>query len=245
MIRVIFFVYGVIAYVGFLLTFLYAIGFLANVGVPKSIDSGVEGSVGTAVIINTLLLLAFSIHHSVTARIGFKRWWTKIIAAPIERTTYVMIANLFFALIFWQWQPMTAAVWTVQSPAAQGVIWAVFALGWVLVVFSSFLIDHFDLFGLRQVYFHLRGREYSHPPYMERSLYKWIRHPLLLGWLIAFWATPSMTAGHLLISIGTTVYIVVGLLLEERTLRGILGEPYERYCQRTARFLPFRFRRRS
>lgn len=240
--RVLYCVYAGVAYVGFLLTFLYAIGFLGNFGVPKSVDSGTPGPMGTAILINLLLLLLFGVHHSVTARIAFKRWWTKVIPSEIERSTYVLISDLLFALILWQWRPIPTIVWQFDSTLATFLLWGLFAFGWILVVFSSFLIDHFDLFGLRHVYLYWRGQEYTHSPFKERSLYRWIRHPLLLGWLIAFWSTPKMTVGHLVFAGGTTVYIVIGLLLEEQTLRGILGEEYRKYCERTARFIPFRLK---
>ena len=236
--RVLVFAYGLVAYAVFFVVFVYLAGFLAGVVVPKTVDDGLEGSAAQAIIINTLLMALFGVHHSIAARPGFKKWLTQFVPPPIERSTFVLITSLILALLVWQWRPMPSGIWEVDHPAARVALWALCAVGWATVLYSSFIIDHFDLFGLRQVYLYLRGREYTHPEFMERTLYKLIRHPLLLGFMIAFWATPIMTAGHLLFAILATVYILIGVQFEERSLSQLLGEDYDRYCRRTRRFLP-------
>ena len=237
--RIAVFIYGVVTYVAFLVVFLYAFGFMSGLGVPKSIDDGQKGPVGQAIVINVLLLALFAVQHSVMARPAFKSWWTKIIPEPIERSTFVLMTNLVLGLLFWQWRPIPEVVWKVDHQVAYMVLRGLFFAGALIVLYSSFLIDHFDLFGLRQVYFYLRGREYAPPVFMVRSLYKWVRHPLMLGFMIAFWSAPTMTLGHLLFSLVTTVYIFVGIALEERDIGKQLGEEYQRYRQRTPMILPF------
>ena len=241
--RLVFFAYGMVAWGGFLAAFLYLIGFLANIGVPKSIDSGQEGSVGASLAVNVLLLALFAVHHSVAARDTFKQWWTKVVPREIERSTYVLVADLLLVLILWQWRPMTGTVWHVEHEIGRAVLWGAFAVGWGLLVYSTFVIDHFDLFGARQVYRYLRGRPHTHPPFMVRSVYRFIRHPILLGWIIAFWSTPDMTAGHLVFAVGNTLYIFVGFKLEERTLSELLGDDYRRYLGRTPALVPMLGRR--
>lgn len=230
--------YGAVAYTLFLGVFAYTIGFLANVGVPKGIDDGVSGSLVTALGVDAGLLALFALQHSVMARPWFKRRWTRVVAPSIERSTYVLLSSLVLGLLLWQWRPLPDPVWTVDNGVARAVLWALYALGWILLLFSSYLIDHFDLFGLRQVVARARDRAYVPPSFGKPLLYRLVRHPLLVGFLIAFWATPDMSVGRLLFAVGTTGYILVGARLEEHDLRAELGEPYERYLRETPRFIP-------
>ena len=236
--KVSFFVYGVLCHAMFLVVFLYMAGFLANFYVPKSIDSGTVGPFGQALLINLVLLALFGIPHSVMARPTFKRWWTKAVPEPIERSTYVLVSNLLMILLLWQWQPMTGVIWEVPWAAGQTVLWALFALGWLLIVFASLLINHFDLFGTRQVWLHLQGKEYTPPHFGMPLLYRMVRHPLYVGWLLAFWVTPSMTVGHLVFSVGTTLYILIAIKLEERNLVEFHPE-YADYRRRVPMLIPF------
>lgn len=236
--RILILLYAGASYLVFLASFLYAVGFVGNFIVPKSIDSGATGSVAMAIAINSVLLGLFAVQHSVMARPAFKRWWTRFIPPAAERSTYVLLSSLLLFLLFWLWQPLTQPVWSAQSTGTTAVLWALFAVGWLIVLWSTFLIDHFDLFGLKQAWLHFRGRRYEPPRFCVRGLYRYLRHPLMLGFIIAFWATPEMSAGHLLFAVLTTGYIFVGVALEERDLAHFHGEPYQRYQRRVPRITP-------
>ncbi len=238
MTRVLIFVYGVVSYLIFFGAFLYAIVFVGNLFVPKSVDSGETTAFGTALVINAVLLSIFAVQHSLMARPAFKRWVTRIIPQAAERSTYVLLSSLALILLFWQWRPMNDIVWSVNNTAGRYTLWAVFFLGWGLVLVGTTLINHFDLFGLRQVYLNLKGEEYTNLGFGRPFLYKIIRHPIMLGFIIAFWATPVMSVGHLVFAVATTLYILVGIQLEERDMVAANGESYEQYRREVSMLIP-------
>jgi protein-S-isoprenylcysteine O-methyltransferase Ste14 len=230
-----------IVYPAFLATFLYAIGFAGNIVVPKSIDMGPTDQPILSLVIDLLLLSLFAIQHSVMARRTFKRWWTRIVPPAVERSTYVLAASLTLALLCWQWRPISEPmIWRVESAAGAQLLWAVFWLGWAMLLMSTFLINHFELFGLRQVFAHMAGRQLPEPEFRTPLLYRYVRHPIYLGFLLGFWAAPVMTAGHLLFSIVTTGYILVGIWFEERDLVAQFGDRYRRYRDQVGMLLPRR-----
>jgi len=241
--RVLIFVYGLVSYVLFLGVFLYAIGFVGGIAVPKGIDDGEVGSATTAFLIDATLLAVFAIQHSVMARPAFKERWTRIIPEAAERSTFVMVTNVLFLVLFWQWRPLPEVVWSVDGPLAT-VLWALFWAGWLTVLLSTFMINHFDLFGLRQVTASLQGKEYTPPHYVERYLYRYVRHPLMLGFLVAFWAAPEMSQGRLLFAAMTTAYVFVAIQIEERDLVRAHGEEYRAYQSRVSMLLPLGKRKR-
>ena len=233
--------YGLVVYVFFLATFLYAIGFIGSVFVPKSIDTGAPAPLAQALVVDLLLLGLFAVQHSVMARRSFKRWWTRIVPPVVERSTYVLAATLALALLLWQWRAIPEPiVWSVKSASGAQLLWAVFWLGWAVLLVSTFLINHFELFGLRQVFSRLTGRELPEPEFRTPFFYRYVRHPIYLGFLLSFWAAPIMTAGHLLFSIGATGYILVGIWFEERDLSAQFGERYHRYRSQVGMLLPGR-----
>ena len=236
--RWLFYIYGVVCHLLFFATFAYLLGFVGNVLVPKSIDSSPSASVGTAVAIDLVLIAIFALQHSVMARPAFKRVWTRIIPHPIERSTYVLASCIVTIVLIWGWQAVDMVIWDVQHPVARGFLWGLFATGWLLVPAVSLMIDHFDLFGTRQVWLFLRGREYTHLPFRTPMLYNRIRHPLYVGWATAFWATPTMTLGHFLFATTMTAYMALAVRFEERDLVEHFGHRYENYRQRVPMFLP-------
>jgi protein-S-isoprenylcysteine O-methyltransferase Ste14 len=236
--RIFAFVYGVACYCAFLATFLYAIGFLANFGVPKSIDSSPEGSIWVALAIDGGLLALFALQHSIMARPWFKRAWTRFVPEPVERSTYVLLSSAALLLMFWQWRAIGGIIWDIGSGAAQMILFGVYAVGLLVVLLSTFLINHFDLFGLRQVSLYLAGRPYTHLEFRTPFFYKYVRHPLYVGWLLTFWAAPVMTAAHLFFAVMTTAYIFVAIRFEEADLMTAHGEKYRRYRKDVPMIVP-------
>jgi protein-S-isoprenylcysteine O-methyltransferase Ste14 len=243
--RVATFLYGIVCYLIFFATFLYAVAFLGDFGVIKSIDSGAEVPVGLALAINAALLGLFALQHSVMARPWFKRAWTRVVPPAAERSTYVLFSSLAMVLLFWQWCPMGGSIWDVTAPAARIAIWGVYAFGWVLLLPATFLINHFDLFGLRQVTLHLLGRPYTGLQFRTPGIYKYVRHPIYLGWLCIFWATPDMTTAHLVFALATTAYILMAIRWEEHDLMQAHGERYRLYREQVPKILPLRRRQKS
>lgn len=232
-------IYGLIAYVTFLVAFLYAIGFAGNFLVPKSIDSGTEIPFIDALIVNIMLMSLFAIQHSVMARPAFKRWITQLISPAIERSTYVLLSSLALLLLYWQWQPMTTNVWAVEGTFAM-ILWGIFIVGWTIVFLSTFMISHFELFGLTQVFQNFKNKTAPTPEFQVNFFYKMVRHPIMLGFIIAFWATPVMTIGHLLFAVVTTLYMIIAVkFFEERDLKKALGQAYIDYQKKVPMFVPF------
>ena len=236
--------YGVGAYALFLITILYAMGFVGDIVVPKTIDTGAAGPLPESLIVDTLLLGLFAIQHSVMARPGFKRWWTRLVPPAVERSTYVLFASLALLLLYWQWQPIPDPIWTVRSPVGAAMLSGISWLGWGMLLFSTFLINHFELFGLHQVFARLLGRELPAPKFHTPVLYRRVRHPIYLSFLLAFWATPVMTVGHLLFALACTGYILIAIQLEERDLIHTFGDQYRHYRSQVGMLLPLPGRKR-
>jgi len=238
--RLIAFLYGIVAYAVFFVAFTYAIGFVSGLMVPKTIDTGPAGSLGEALVVNLLLMSLFAVQHSVMARKQFKQWWTQYVPKSVERSTYVLLASLVLLLLYWQWRPMPAVVWQIADPGVALAVTVLGFVGWLIVFTSTFLINHFELFGLHQVANNLTGRAMPAPRFRTPLFYGFVRHPIYLGFVIAFWAAPTMTLGHLLFAAVTTAYIVVAIQFEERDLIDLFGDEYRRYKRRVSMLVPWR-----
>ena len=236
--KFVFFLYGIVCYVIFFVTFLYAIGFVANLAVPKTIDKGYQGGTIYAWLVNILLLSLFALQHSIMARPEFKKWWTRFVPVAIERSTYVLFASSSLILLFAFWRPLTDVVWDVQNTLLSGLLTGLYFFGWFIVLFGTFLINHFNLFGLQQVYNNLNNREQGMQLFVTPLLYKFVRHPIMLGFIIAFWSAPLMTTGHILFSVATTAYILIAIQLEERDMVGMYGADYKRYQREVSQIIP-------
>lgn len=237
--KVLVIIYGILAYLVFLVAFLYAIGFVGNFFVPKSIDSGEETSLITALLINIGLLSLFALQHSIMARPAFKEWFTQYINPAIERSTYILLASLVLLLIYWKWQPMTTIVWGTEN-IVSNILMVVFFLGWVVVLLSTFMISHFELFGLTQIYQNFKDQSLTYPKFQVNWFYKLVRHPIMLGFIIAFWAAPTMTYGRLLFAVVTTAYMLIAVkYLEEKDLKKLIGKDYETYQKNVPMIFPF------
>ena len=243
--RILFFAYGTFSYLIFFGTFLYAIGFIGNFGVPRTLDGPATGPFLISFAIDAGLLALFAVQHSVMARKWFKEWWTRIVPKPIERSTYVLFSSVALILLFILWRPLGGVIWSVEDPAGRFVLRALFAFGWGLVLLSTFLINHFDLFGLRQVWRYLLNKPEGEMSFVTPGPYRLVRHPLYVGWLFAFWMTPLMTSAHLLFSIATTAYILIAIQLEERDLVREHGETYEEYRRQVPMLVPSMRKRES
>jgi protein-S-isoprenylcysteine O-methyltransferase Ste14 len=243
--RIGFFLYGCVCYLVFVWTLLYAVGFIGNLVIPKTLDGVASMPVGTAIAIDVALLLLFAFQHSIMARRWFKERWTRIIPQPVERSTYVLFSSLALILLFLKWQPIGGVIWSVENSNGRLVLQTLFAIGWLLVLVATFLINHFDLFGLRQVWLYLLGRPYSALPFATPGLYRVVRHPLYVGWLLVFWMAPTMTIAHLLFTVATTAYIVMAIQFEERDLIDSHGDAYRRYKRNVPMLVPFSSRPNS
>ena len=240
MTRAIYLLFGVVAYLIFFTTFLYLVAFVGNLpGVPLTVDrGGIAGPLPLALIVDLALIALFGLQHSIMARQGFKAAWTRIVPAPVERSMYVLLASLALIILFLFWQPLPSPVWSIGNQAAAYLLWALFGLGWLIVLLSTFLLNHFELFGLHQVWSHAGGRAMPEPQFRQPLFYKWVRHPLYTGFFLAFWATPQMTAGHLLLALGMSAYMLIAIRYEERDLVGLFGDDYEGYRGRVGMLTP-------
>ena len=237
--------FALVAYAIFFATFLYLIGFVGNIAaVPRTVDIGPAAPVAAALAIDNALIALFGLQHSVMARPGFKAWWTRVVPPPAERSVYVLMASAALIILFSFWRPIAGTAWSVTNPLGEALLWALFALGWGIVLLSTFLLNHFELFGLQQAWLHLRGRQAEPPGLRQPMLYKWIAHPLYAGFFLAFWATPRMSYGHLLLAAGMSAYMLIAIRYEERDLTGFYGEDYTRYRKNVGMIFP-RFGRRA
>jgi protein-S-isoprenylcysteine O-methyltransferase Ste14 len=243
--KTLYLLYGVLSYVAFLGTILYAIGFVGNFAVPKTIDGNPQAPLAAAILINASLLVLFALQHSIMARPAFKARWTKIIPAELERSSFVLLSSVCLVLMMWQWQPVGGTVWSVENKAVKAILLVAYLTGWAIVFISTFLINHFDLFGLRQVWLYFTGKPYTTLPFRLPGFYKLVRHPLYFGFLVAFWATPHMTVAHLLFALLTTGYILAAIRLEERDLLAHFGEKYRDYKKWAPMIIPFSRRRQT